>query len=878
MRYLKLFLCLLVVSLTQPSMAMTPTPQQIEQFKKLPKSQQKALAKQYGIDINSANSGQSDNGSQQGVGISPKVLKEEQKEQESNKNKFLEEIAELKPFGYDLFSNESMLMTPDSFSSIPDSYLVGPGDEFQISIYGKENNVYNLLIDREGRLSIPNLSPVSLSGMNFLEAKKLLKAKIEQEVIGVNAFVTISNTRPIRVIVLGEVKKPGAYALSSLSSVTHALFNSGGITEIGSLRNIQVKRSGKQVAKLDLYKLITEGDSSGDVVLNSGDVVFVPAVKKRVTISGAVSRKGIYELAEGEGINDLVYYSGGFQASAVKNKILIERFLSDNKKIIHQLDENQIHANFSLHHGDEVKVPTSSELINEKITVVGAVSQPGFFPWQDSITLKDIFTDVSSDILPIADYDYSLIIREKNIEGDIEILPFSLKGFINGEKADLKLNPKDVILVFSRFERRMEEKLNLANLAFSEKEIERQIRTENWHRFQEKEFYESIGMYEKPAEEITEAEVSVSNLLRGEVEEAKLDESFSLFSRKRLLEPVLKRLNSQASALAQPSIIYVRGLVNVPGKYPLSEGGNVSSAIMAAGGLKAAALVDKVEVTRFITPTGNVANFSVSSDEFDSFELTERDIIQVFKSPSFEDNKVVSILGEVQFPGRYTIKSGETFDSIISRAGGLKHLADSNSMIFTREKVRINEKERLAKLSNDLRKEIASKGFSNDVNTPSLTYQETNQLLSDIENVKPLGRVVLDYDLVNTEGAFLLEDGDAIYIPPVNNTISVIGEVNVATTHLYSASQSVDAYINASGGLKQRADQDRIYIIKGNGSVIIPQENSWFAVNHEKNQLEPGDTIVVPLDTDYTNTLTLWSTATQMLYQIGLAAAAISAL
>ena len=299
---------------------------------------------------------------------------------------------------------------------------------------------------------------------------------------------------------------------------------------------------------------------------------------------------------------------------------------------------------------------------------------------------------------------------------------------------------------------------------------------------------------------------------------------------------------------------------------------------MAAGGLKAAALVDKVEVTRFMTFNGNVTNFSVSSDEFDSFELTERDIIQVFKSPSFEDNKVVSILGEVQFPGRYTIKNGETFDSLVLRAGGVKALGDSNSMIFTREKVRINEKERLAKLSNDLRKEIASKGFSNDVNSPSLTYQETNQLLSDIENVKPLGRVVLDYDLVNTEGAFLLEDGDAIYIPPVNNTISVIGEVNVATTHLYSASQSVDAYINASGGLKQRADQDRIYIIKGNGSVIIPQENSWFAVNYEKNQLEPGDTIVVPLDTDYTNTLTLWSTATQMLYQIGLAAAAISAL
>ena len=573
MSYLKLFLCLLVVSLTQPSMAMAPTQQQIEQFKKLPKSQQKALAKQYGIDINSANSEQLNNKSQQDFANRSIDEKEQQKEQEPDQNKFLEDIAELKPFGYELFSSESMLMTPDSFSSIPDSYVVGPGDEFQISIYGKESNTYNLTIDREGALSIPNLSPLSLSGMSFIEAKNILKAKIEQEIIGVKAFITIANTRPIRVIVLGEVKKPGAYALSSLSSVTHALFNSSGITEMGSLRNIQVKRSGKEVAKLDLYNLITKGDSSGDVSLRSGDVVFVPAAKNRVTILGAVSRKGIYELAEGEGINELVFYSGGFQANAVKNKILVERFLSGNKKVIHQIDKNQLDSNFVLQNGDEVKVPTSSELINEKITLVGAVSQPGFFPWQESLTLKNIFTDIASDVLPIADYDYSLIIREKNIEGDIEIIPFSIKSLLYYEKADLKLKSKDVILVFSRFERRLEEKLSLANLAFSEKEIERQIRTENWHRFQEKEFYESMGMYEKPEEETTEAEVSVSNLLRGEVEEAKLDESFSLFSRKRLLEPVLKRLNSQASALAQPSIINVRGLVNVPGQYPLSEGG-----------------------------------------------------------------------------------------------------------------------------------------------------------------------------------------------------------------------------------------------------------------------------------------------------------------
>ena len=280
--------------------AATPTPQQLEQFKKLPKAQQEALAKQYGIDLSTLNKKTkkgSDASNVDEISVFPRkeeALSEEDKLEE----KFKPKVQELKPFGYDLFAGEPMSFMPSEISAIPDSYIVGRGDEFQINLYGKENQLYDVEVDREGRLAIPDLSPVLVAGLSFSEVKELITAKISQEIIGVKAFVSLGRLRSMRVMVLGEVFKPGAYTVSSLSSLSHALFIAGGISEIGSLRNIQLKRAGQTITTLDYYDLLIHGDNRNDVMLKPGDVVFVPAVGKQVSISGLVKRPAIFELKQ----------------------------------------------------------------------------------------------------------------------------------------------------------------------------------------------------------------------------------------------------------------------------------------------------------------------------------------------------------------------------------------------------------------------------------------------------------------------------------------------------------------------------------------------------------------------------------------------------
>lgn len=864
---------------------MTPSKQQIEQFKKLPKSQQQALAKQYGIDLNQIEqSGQQVDEALQDESllIQPRQSAEEEKSEEE---KYKPQMEELKPFGYELFAGEPMSFMPSENAAIPDSYLVGPGDEFQINFYGKESDSFEVTVDREGRLTIPKLSPVNVAGLKFSEVKKLVRAKVEQEVIGVEAFVSMGRLRSMRILVLGEAYKPGAYSVSSLASVTHALFVSGGITEIGSLRNIQVKRQGQVVATLDLYDLLTKGDSSNDIVLKSGDVVFIPAVGKQVTVSGLVKRPAIFELKENETAQDLVRLAGGFKAEAFPQKTVIERYSGNSFKTVLTRNFSEQYIDYKPQDGDTVRVQGSSEELENAITLMGAVSHPGNYQWQQGDRVSDLISSLKSDVLAIADFDYSLIVREKNIRGDIELLQFSLVDALENEKNNnLELKPRDIIVVFSRFEEKAEEKRLLTDLAISEKEIAHQAKVEQWQKFENRKFLEFIG---EATEELEEEEVTqldnLTKLLTGEKEELEEDE-YSVFSRRQLLAPVILKLQKQASAFEDTALIAVNGRVRYPGVYPLVKDSSIKLAIDAAGGLLESAFMQNAEVTRVVKGKNtSVKHISVNlADAIENPEqnlLLSKDSLNIFPTPNWSEERSITLFGEVRFPGTYSIKRGETLESVLERAGGLTDYAAENGAIFTRESIRTKERAQLQKLSDDLRREIASKSFSNSVTDASLSYDDTDKLLKDLAKVQALGRLVIDLPKIQSGAVSLeLEKGDALYIPAKQSTVSVIGEVNVSTSHLYSENLTVDDYLEYSGGLKQRADDERIYVIKANGSVYIPGDSSWFAVKNNKNRLEPGDTIVVPLDAEYMNQLTLWSTATQIVYQLGLAAAAISAL
>lgn len=885
------FISAFVLLCSFSALALTPTASQLEQFKKLPKSQQEALAKQYGVDLSTITG--TNQSSEQVETEQPTIgqRSEPESEQLTDEERFKPKIDEIKPFGYALFAGEPTTFMPSENAAVPDTYLIGRGDQLRINFYGKESESFDITVDREGRLNIPDLSPVQVAGLTFAEVKELINAKVEQEVIGVKAFVSLGQLRSMRILVLGEAYKPGSYSVSSLTTVSHALFVSGGVSDIASLRNIEVKRAGKVVANFDLYDLLINGDSSNDIVLKPGDAVFIPSVGAQVRIEGAVKRPAIFELKEGESAKQLLAMAGGLKPNAYAKSAIVERFNFDRKEVL-SVDFSKSQINYIPQDGDRIRFNSVSSQYQNSVSLIGAVARPGNYQWHQGKRISDVLKSIRGDLLPQADLSYGLVIREINVNGDIEAHQFDVaQAIIKNPENNLQLKANDKIVVFSRFEEKEAEQSALANMALSQEQQEQQQKAEQWHKFEQKEFEKYIGVNQEDEELVLEdnkiltiAEISKRKAKEEEDQELK-PEDYALFSRHNLLAPIIAKFKQQASVQQAMQLVEISGNVPFPGIYPLMIGGEVKDLITAAGGLLESAYVKQAEITRIVASDGSKIEHlrfdlesAMKGDLQSNITLQSKDSINVFAIPNWQENVKVELKGELKFPGTYTIRRGETLTELLDRAGGFSQFAEQKAAVFTRTSIKEQEEKQLARLSTELRRDIASKSFQNSVSSSTLSYEEMNKLLNDLASVEAVGRLVIDLPLiVNNQQNLVLQDGDTLYVPSKRDSISVIGEVNYSTSHLYKTGVSVDDYLALSGGLKERAAEDRIYIIKANGSVKIPNTGGWFAANNA-DQLEPGDTIVIPMDAGHMDKLTLWSTATQILYQLGVAVAAIGSL
>ncbi|MCG7536372.1 SLBB domain-containing protein [Pseudoalteromonas sp. OOF1S-7] len=852
------------------SIAFTPTAQQIAQFKKLPKSQQQALAKQYGINISDLP--QSISGGTTPTQSQPSVYPRQEKEPDEATDPLEPREEKLEPFGYSIFSGEPSSFAPSESLSVPNDYVIAGGDSFSVSFYGKETATHNVVVDREGRLNIPGFSPIDAVGLTYAELKSLVTKKIKNEAIGLQAYISIAELRSVQVLVVGEIYRPGSYTLSPLSSATHALFASGGLTEISSLRNIEVKRQGKTISTLDLYDLLLKGDTSSDVVLQTGDVVFVPSVGPQVSVGGLVKRPAIFELKEGDTVEQLVQMFGGFKENAFLQQVQVKRVVNNAEKSVVSVDFREGQNNYQPQGGDKIKVQPVNEQLVGAVSLIGAVARPGYFEWHSGMTVKSLIGNLKTDLLPQADLNYSIIVRESDELGEIEVIQFSLADSLKNSEVVLQKN--DAVYVFSRFVSQEEEDNALRDLAMTAQEQELQLSVKLWHMYEQRQFEKKVSF--------DVAMDKLQNKKRSEQDKDKeeLDYTPSVFGREALLAPILAQLEYQSSSMVRTQVVEVSGQVRFPGIYPLIENMPTSKAIQAAGGLLESAYTEFAEVTR-VNTNGDVlhmkSSLTAGSDGFTEQKLKSRDIVNVLLQPNWQESFRVELKGEVLFPGTYIVKRDETLQNVIQRAGGLTHYADPRAAIFTREAIKVQERKQLAKLSDELRKDIAAKSFQKSIGTnTSLSYNETNKLLKDLASVEAVGRLVIDLPSVLSNSESLgLQDGDTLYVPGKQDSISIIGEVNYSSSHLFKKGTSIEDYINLSGGLRERADGERIYVIKANGAVFIPNRGSWFAVNDQVD-LEAGDTIVVPMDASYMDNLTLWSTATQIFYQLGVGVAAIA--
>jgi protein involved in polysaccharide export with SLBB domain len=840
--------------------AQSITPAQIEQFKSLPKAQQEALARQYGVDLNQLSQSrqpeanqpvqpivrpldESDAGEHQAG--DEKIRDQEQKKRDQA---FAEKNHGLKPFGYDLFAGSPTTFAPVTEVPVPAEYTLGPGDVLKVQLWGNQSLRLELTVSRDGTIEFPERGPVSVAGLTFQQAREQINRMVSEQYIGVKAAVSLGELRSIRIFVLGETRTPGSYSVSSLSTITNALYVSGGIKNTGSLRNVQHKRNGQLIGTLDLYDLLLRGNTSDDARLQPGDVIFIPPVGPRVGIEGEVYRPALYEIDKGTRLEDVVALAGGLTPQAYPQITKIERTNDDFLRIIAEADLTQASGKQAkVKSGDRISVASIADVTGQYIEVRGAATREGKYAWVPGMRVSSVIRNTDADLLKFADTNYAAIVRTNPDTQQISVLNLELRKAIHnpGGKEDLQLHEEDQLLFFT----------DAGKVPFELDKQEAEARTD-----------QNAG--------------NGNNTQKRELKTKAVQ-----FTRANLFQSVIKRLKAQAGPYAPQQTIRISGPVRYPGEYPLPATGLIQDAIFVAGGLTDSASVYSAELARRYTDDEGVEQIDIREVNLakalkgeSDIRLQSRDRLLIKATPSFGTTRTVTLKGEVRYPGEYTFREGENLHDVLIRAGGLTENAFPRGAVFTRAKLRQREAERLRDAEERLKSNLLGVQLKGDNfgGQAAQRVDEVKDLLDDVQSTRPVGRMVIDLPKVVSDSDYQpirLQDGDELTVPTIPQSVSVFGEVQFPTSHLYNSGLTVDDYLNRSGGPTRQADEDQIYVVKADGSVMLPEKSAWFGGRSQ--QLQPGDTIIVPVDVDRLNQLELWTNVSQIVYQMALGAAAV---
>jgi protein involved in polysaccharide export with SLBB domain len=299
-------------------------------------------------------------------------------------------------FGRTLFAQPPSTFAPTDHTQVPGDYVLGPDDELQIRIWGQINADLRVVVDRSGQIYIPRVGQISVAGVHYSDLDQYLKNEILKVFHNFNLTVSIGRIRSIQVFVVGQALYPGTYTISSLSTLVNAVFASGGPTPQGSLRDVQVQRNGETIAHLDFYELLVKGDKSKDVRLQSGDVLYYPAVGPLVAIAGSVNTPAIYEMKRGSTLSELVEIAGGLSTVADSNKITVERIGDHDMRSVLEFPLDAQSRALPLNGGDIVRVLSIVPRFENAVTLRGNVVNPGRYPWKPGMRVRDLIPDAQT--------------------------------------------------------------------------------------------------------------------------------------------------------------------------------------------------------------------------------------------------------------------------------------------------------------------------------------------------------------------------------------------------------------------------------------------------------------------------------------------------
>jgi polysaccharide biosynthesis/export protein len=726
----------------------------------------------------------------------------------------------LKPFGYDMFSALPTTFAQASDMPVPPEYAVGPGDTLQVQVVGNSPGEYALVVGRDGKIMFPDLGPIAVGGLKFEQARKAIEERVSKQMIGNHVVVSMGELRSITVFITGEAEQPGAYTVGGLSTVTNALFATGGVKEIGSLRGIQVRRGGAIAATLDLYELLLKGDARDDMRLVSGDVIFIPPVGPTVGVTGAIRRPAIYELKGDTTAGEFLALAGGLTPEADPRLATIERINERHEREMVDVDLTSPTGRAAkLRSGDLLRLRPVPAAIANSVTLAGHVQTSGAVAWRTGLRLTDVLPGIDH-VKPNADLHYVLVRRESPDRKVSAVSADLMQAWREpASDANVPLAPRDQVFVF--------------------------------------------------------------NLEGG---------------RELVLKPILDDMHRQA-ALGEPTqIVTVGGRVKAPGQYPYEVGMKVLDLVRAGGGLGEAAYRTSAELTRSEIVAGEYRQLGtvevdlervLAGDASANLAIRPFDYLVIKELPQWSEQEVVTLSGEFRFPGKYPIRRGETLSSLLKRAGGLTPLAFSEGSVFTRESLKEREAKQLQTLADRLQGDLAALALQATQNPSSSGPQSAAQavavgqsLLDSLRELEPVGRLVIDLDKViasqpGSHDDIVLKGGDRLIVPGKMQEVTVIGEVQSDTSHLWDPALRRDDYIRMSGGPTQKADKKRIYVVRANGSVVSESGGGWFHRGAHGTDIRPGDTVVVPLDAERVRPLPLWTAVTTIIYNLAVALSAI---
>ncbi|MDB2554177.1 SLBB domain-containing protein [Porticoccaceae bacterium] len=864
---------LILTLLSIGAAAQTVSPQMLQQFKSMPRAQQEALAKQYGLDLDQVLGGSKT--SSAAISTPGQPLEQVELDRSDAEARELYELfrerytefektlrkkdASTKRYGRDLFDKEVSTFAPTDDASVPGDYRMGVGDNLVVELFGTENSEYDLQVTRDGEINVPKLAPIAIAGLTYEDALDLIKSRVAEQLLGAQATVSMGRLRAINIFMAGEVAVPGAYSVSALTTVTQALFQAGGISDIGSLRNIQVKRNGTTVLAFDIYQLLLNGDASDDLRLQSGDVVFVPPYDGLVTVEGAVKRPMLYEILGGESVADAIAMAGGLNSDAYDSAIaVVSKAVGKSLPGAKNIDLNDpSDASVQLRNGDQVRVPESTDNLQNAITLEGAVVRPGVYGWVPGQRVTDVITSIASDLKPYADLGYTLIVRQKNEQLDIEVLPVDLLSAFNDPDSDANVltAPRDKIVVFGL--------TSVTDISSLDTDTDTDTETDADIDFDTDVDFDSatdtFTLTGSDAAAEAEAEVNV-------------DDEITSVQRLALLEPIIEKLKSQARSGEPVQIVSISGAVKAPGDYPLGSQDTIANLVSAAGGLKDSVYLNSAELrSLYLDQNGRMSSryrdLNLTSEiASPSLVLQSRDHLFVRELPEWNPTSSITLEGEIRFPGEYRIGKLETLSDVINRAGGLTQPAFQDGAVFTRKSISELEARRSQQFAQSIIRDFASSQLTKEDN--AISIDEVQAIAEILQSYEGAGRLLVDIEAAMSGDAlsdFTLEDGDVLMIPTQVSTVTVVGEVRRPGTHTLQPGMDLNDYLGLSAGMTARADEKELYVVKANGSVFRPTK-SLFRFAGRNDALSAGDTIVVPVDAGYTDNLTLWREVTQVIF------------